>query len=194
MTCSDFVAHFSEYRDGLAREEQLRQAEEHLASCPSCRRYREVVDRGAQLLRKLPGPEIAEDFRPRLQHRLYHVDAESVLGGRASSAASGLAVVGMALVFTVVAWAPTLRSGAPEIELPAIEVSRPPLALRYRSAPAYPFNAGAEHRSARPSSVRPAGLWDDPPALLLEYSPLAHRNRVETSPSRPLERRWKRRS
>lgn len=177
MTCSDFVAKLSEYIDGAATEEDLREAAEHVAGCRSCRRYRDVVERGAELLRRLPQPEVPEDFHPRLQHRLYHVDAGAALGGPVSSVAPGLTVVGVALVFAAIAWAPMLRAAAPEVELPAIEVSRPPMALRYRSTPAYPFNAAEARRFLSQSSIRPADLWDDAPALFSEYSSLSHRHR-----------------
>jgi hypothetical protein len=83
-----------------------------------------------------------------------------------------MAVVGMALVLAAVAWAPTLRPSAPEVLLPVIEVSRPPMPLRYRSAPAYPFNASRVSHAARP-----AGFWDDAPTLLFENSILSHRSR-----------------
>jgi Putative zinc-finger len=172
MTCSDFVERFSEHLDGTGSEEHLREADEHLAQCASCRRYREVVERGAELLRTLPVPEISEDFGPRLQHRLYHADVMAGLEGGANSAAPALTVLGMALVLTVVAWVPTLRSSAPEVRLPAIEVSLPPMPLRYRSAPAFPFNP---LRSLR--SVRPAGLWDDAPGVFSKYSLMAQRYR-----------------
>ncbi|HKJ01512.1 MAG TPA: zf-HC2 domain-containing protein, partial [Longimicrobiales bacterium] len=79
MTCTEFVDGFSEYHDGTASEAQIRRAEDHLASCPRCRRYREVVVQGAALLRSLPPPDVQEDFVPRLQHRLYHVDEEAAL-------------------------------------------------------------------------------------------------------------------
>jgi hypothetical protein len=176
MTCSEFVARFSEYFDGATSEEDLREAEEHLSTCSSCRRYRDVVERGAELLRTLPLPEVPEDFGPRLQHRIYHVDAESVLGGPASSATSGMTVFGMALVLAAVAWAPTLRPAAPEIELPAVEVSQPPMSLRYRTTPAYPFRVDQESYGLgeMPHLVRPVDLWKDPPGTLFQYSILPH--------------------
>lgn len=178
MTCSDFLTGFSDYFDGAASEDDLRAAEEHLSSCPSCRRYREVVERGSDLLRTLPRPQVPEDFRPRLQHRLYHVDAEGLLGGPANSGATGVTVVAMALVLAAVAWVPTLKPSAPEVELPAIEVSTPPAALRYRMAPAYPFNARRTSRMpAENRGVTPADLWNDAPGLLFRYSVLSHRYR-----------------
>jgi hypothetical protein len=172
MTCSDFVARFSEYFDGTASEKDLREAEEHLSGCCSCRRYRDVVRRGAELLRTLPLPEVPEDFGPRLQHRLYHVDAEAVLKGPSSSAAPGMTVLAMALVLAAVAWAPTLRPTAPEIELPAVEVSQPPMSLRYRTRPAYPFKVDQESYGLgdMPHLVRPVDLWKDPPGRLFQYS------------------------
>jgi hypothetical protein len=53
------------------------------------------------------------------------------------------------------------------------------MALRYRMAPAYPFNAGRELNvpDGPRHSVRPADLWDDVPGLLFEYSMLSHRHR-----------------
>lgn len=177
MTCSEFVARLSEYLDGGASPEDLREAEKHLSACSSCRRYRDVVERGVELLRTLPLPEVPEDFGPRLQHRLYHVDAESVLGGPASSAAPGMTVLGMALLLAAVAWVPTLRPTAPEVELPVIEVSRPPISLRYRTRLAYPFRVDQESYGLgeMPHLVRPVDLWKDPPGRLFQYSILSTR-------------------
>ncbi len=179
MTCSDFVACLSEYLDGMASEEDHREVEDHLTSCPSCRRYYDVVVRGVELLRTLPEPELTRDFVPRLKHRIYHVDERSLLDGHASSAAPGLTVMAMAVVLAVVAWAPTLKPAAPEVELPAIEVSSPPSAPRYRMAPAYPFNAGRSSwaRGRAGSPARSAGLWDDAPRLFFQYSGLSRRYR-----------------
>lgn len=173
MTCSEFVECFSEVIDGIASPEVMREAEEHLASCTLCRRYREVLERGADLLRSLPAPEVRDDFVPRLQHRIYHVDQDEALRRHASSGATALAVLGMAVLFAVVAWAPVLRRGAPVVELPPIVVNRPPPAARARAMAS--FTAFAANSRAPVPQPLAAGLWGDARTLLFEYSRLARR-------------------
>ena len=168
MTCSEFVEGYSEIRDGTASPEGVRAAEEHLASCAMCRRYQHVIDRGAELLRSLPGPEVGDDFVPRLQHRLLHEDQEAFLRRHANSGATALAVVGMALLLTFVAWAPALRRAAPVVELQPIVVSQPPEPAR----PVVSFSAFAVQAAA---VSRPSDLWGDARTLLFQYSRLARR-------------------
>jgi len=175
MTCSEFVESFSDLRDGTASPEAVRAAEEHLASCASCRRYRHVLERAAELLRALPTPEVGEDFVPRLQHRLLHEEQEAFLRSHANSGATALAVVGMALLLTLVAWAPTLLRSAPVVELPPIVVDTPPHPAR----PPVSFTAFALQATA---TARPSDLWGDARTLLFQYSRLARRY-GEPSPS-----------
>lgn len=176
MNCSDYVAALTDHLDGSALEEDVRGLEAHLESCAACRRYRAVVEKGAELLRALPEPELTEDFGPRLQHRLYNVDEEAALYG-AASATPAMTVVGMALLLTAIAWSPTLRQRAPEIVLEPIVVDQPPVELPVRAASAMPGGM-----SLRPVSDFERGLWDDAHNLLYEYSPLSqrygHRGRV----------------
>lgn len=168
MNCSEFVTRFTDYVDGGAPHEDMRAMEEHLCGCDSCRRYKTVVEHGAQLLRSLPAPELREDFEPRLQHRLYHVQEERVLSEAATSRTPALTVLGIALLLTAVAWSPLLRTGAPVVELPPIVVDRAPLPLRVRPAGA---EAGPLRLRATPALDQ--GLWDD--TRLYEYSPLSRR-------------------
>jgi predicted anti-sigma-YlaC factor YlaD len=177
MTCSEFVESFSDVRDGTASPEVVLAAEAHLASCASCRRYRHVLERGSELLRALPAPEVGEDFVPRLQHRLLREEQEAFLRRHANSGATALVVVGMALVLTFVAWAPALRRSAPVVELPPIVVSTPPRPPR---APVS-FTAFAVQATAA-AAARPSDLWGDARTLLFQYSRLARRN-GESSPS-----------
>jgi anti-sigma factor RsiW len=170
MTCSEFVESYSDVHDGTASPEAVRAAEEHLASCASCRRYRHVLERGAELLRSLPAPEAGNDFVPRLQHRLLHEEQDAFLRRHANSGATALAVVGMALLLTFVAWAPTLRRSAPVVELEPIVVSNPP-----DPSPARPpasFTAFAPRATA---TALPSDLWGDARMLLFQYSRLARR-------------------
>lgn len=164
MTCNEFVAGFSDYYDGTADPAVFQDAEQHLADCAACRRYRRVVESGAEALRDLPIPELREDFVPRLQHRLYHVDQDAVLRKhRTASGTTVLTVCGISVFLSGLAWSPTLRPSAPDVELPPIVVSRPPAA---RPA-GYPIGTWG----GRATAVQ-RGLWDDAHRLFLEYSRL----------------------
>jgi predicted anti-sigma-YlaC factor YlaD len=181
MTCSEFVIRFSEYYDGTASGAYLREAEAHLTGCPSCREYRHVVERGVQLLQTLPTPTIRDDFRPRLQHRLYHVDQVVSLRRHTSSGTTALAVAVIAVLLTVVAWSPALRPSVPVVELAPIVVSGPPPLATFGPFPGFAdLGLGAAVRSGRGTP----GLWDDAHALLYQYSRLSQRYRR----SAPLQR------
>ena len=171
MNCSDYVVALSDYLDGNILEGDVHRLEAHLESCAACNRYRAVVEKGSELLRALPEPELTEDFGPRLQHRLYHVDEETALYG-AASATPAMTVVGMAFLLTAIAWSPTLWQRAPEIALEPIVVNQPPVEL-----PARPLSAMPGRMSPRSSSDFKRGLWDDAHNLLYEYSPLSQRYR-----------------
>ncbi|MCH2469325.1 MAG: zf-HC2 domain-containing protein [Gemmatimonadetes bacterium] len=170
MNCSDYVGALTDHLDGSVIEGDVRGFEAHVESCPSCSRYLAVVEKGAEVLRALPEPELSEDFGPRLQHRLYHVDDEAALYG-AASATPALTVVGMAFLFTAIAWSPTLWQRAPEIVLEPIVVNQPPVQLPVRPVSAMPRGA-----SPRPGVDFERGLWEDQ-SLLYEYSPLSQRYR-----------------
>jgi hypothetical protein len=81
----------------------------------------------------------------------------------------------MAILLTVVAWAPALRRSAPVVDLPPIVVSEPPQPAR----PPVSFSAFAVQATA---TARSADLWGDARTLLFQYSRLARRN-GEPSPS-----------
>lgn len=168
MTCTEFVEGFSGYYDGTASGTFAREAADHLESCPDCRRYRHVMHRGAELLRALPEPEVNEDFAPRLQHRLYHVDEEASLRGHTSSGTTALALIGMAILLAAAAWSPTFRPTTPTVELEPIVVSRPPARTLLRSFGSLPVHFGQQ-------PVRNAELWDDASLLLFQHSRLYQR-------------------
>jgi anti-sigma factor RsiW len=169
MNCSDIVARFTDYLDGSLGERETATVREHLDECSSCRRYRNVLEHGAALLRSLPEPELREDFRPRLQHRLYHVDDEKALSAHATSGAPALTVVGIALLLTAVAWAPTLQPGAPLVELDPIVVDRAPRRASLLPVISTPLGTFS---SKTPADLD-GGLWEN--ALLYDYSPLSQR-------------------
>jgi len=170
MNCSDLVVQLTDYLDGSASEAVSKAIERHLAGCPSCVRYKNVVEYGPELLRALPAPELREDFRPRLKHRLYHVDDERVLTAHAASGTPALTVVGIAILLTAVAWSPTLFTGAPMVELPAIIVDRAP--ARSSISPANATPPGTFSSKSDDADLD-EGLWAN--TLLYDYSPLSRR-------------------
>ncbi|MDA0312251.1 MAG: anti-sigma factor [Gemmatimonadetes bacterium] len=175
MNCSDYVANFSDFLDGTAPADEIRLFEAHVEGCADCRRYREVVQRGSEVLRMLPEPELTEDFAPRLRRRLYQVPHHGALASGAS-ATPAMTVVGMAILLTAIAWSPALK-GVPQIEMAPIVVDRP-APRRPTSLPFRPVNAmPADMPERRPLADLEGGLWDDSQALMYEYSPLSQRYR-----------------
>jgi len=169
MDCSDFLSDFSEYYDGSGDPEVRSRAEGHLDSCPSCRRYLEVVDRGARVLRSLPDVPVPSDFRPRLRHRIYHVADEGALSSsRISSGVNAVVVLALALLLGFAAWTPLLRDRVPEVTLSPIVVSEAPQrrpALRLSPAS---FLGGSSARVG-PADFRLQG-WDGSRSLLFPDS------------------------
>lgn len=170
MSCSDFIERFSDYLDGSAPAEEAVALEGHLEQCAHCRRYRNVVEHGATVLRSLPSPQLREDFEPRLWHRLYHVDDERVLTAH-QSGAPALTVLGIAILLTALAWAPVLRGGPPDVQLEPIVVDRAP---RERTSPFRPVGLMpvGTFGTRTPAGIG-VGLWDE--TLLYEYSALSQR-------------------
>jgi len=166
MDCSNLIDRFTDYLDGSAATEEIRAMEAHLAGCPSCRRYKVVLENGASLLRSLPKAELRDDFAPRLQHRLYHVQEERSLSEHAASGAPALAVFGIAVLLAAVAWAPLLRGSAPVVELQPIVVDRAPTRVS-------PRTDGIMNVRSVDDPVLDRNLWDG--ATLYEYSQLGRR-------------------
>jgi anti-sigma factor RsiW len=167
MDCSKLIASFTDYVDGSAPSPVVRAMEAHLAHCESCRRYRAVLEHGSSLLQSLPPAEMREDFAPRLQHRLYHVQEERSFSDHVSSGAPALTVLGIAVLLTAVAWAPLMRASAPLVQLEPIVVDRAPRRLQF--APVGLMQSA----SPEPDEELDADLWDG--ARLYEYSPLNRR-------------------
>lgn len=126
MECSEFLQRFSEYHDGSLDEASAIRFDGHLRGCPSCRRYRQVVEKGGELVRSLDPVDVPEDFRPRLQHRIYHVeDGDALHGAGGSSGVTSATALGMAVLLALVAWSPTLHAPEPEVELQPIAAAPP---------------------------------------------------------------------
>jgi hypothetical protein len=119
----------------------------------------------------MPRAELNESFRMRLQHRLFHLEdgGSGAQPGR-GSAIPVVTVLGMAVLLTAVAWSPRIASGVPEVDLPAIIVSGPPLIDPLLELDAF----GPTPVS---SDLFSGGLWSDANDLLYEYSPMSERYR-----------------
>lgn len=191
MNCSDFRDRFSDYFDGAAEPSLVGEADAHLAACEGCRRYQDVMARGAELLKAMPVVAVSEDFFPRLQHRIYHVEDEQALvhsaaAGSGTTVATALAI---ALVLAVAAWSPALVR-APRVALPPVIVShpeprlvgvRPPQLWSGELAPASLVTTIEMTPTGWVSTVELTsesfvatidhGLWDDP-RVFVRYSPL----------------------
>jgi anti-sigma factor RsiW len=171
MNCNEFVDRYSEYHDDEGSLPDRERFEAHLASCGTCRRYRDVVVRGTSLLRELPEPPYREDFRDRLQHRLYLSEVEDRPGrspGMTTPVTLGLAA---AAILTVAATFGALADAVlplPEASLPPIMASVPPGQVVPASIPG----------SARaPAALVQPDYWVQSHTLLYEHSSLYHRSR-----------------
>ncbi len=164
-----------------------------MAVCGKCARYQDVVARSVALLHVMPRAELAENFRPRLEHRLFHLDDPDAVGrpGR-GSATPAVTVLAMAILLTAVAWSPTIGSGVPEVQLPAIIVSGPPTfdpLLDPRLDPDAAAFMPVSSSVPASSGLFPGGLWSDAKNLLYEYSPMSERYRGQRDPGERVLRR-----
>ena len=171
MNCSQILESFTDYDDEVLEASARADFEMHLEGCTSCRRYVEVVRKGRSLLAVLPPVEVGEDFTPRLQHRLFHVEDGHVLA-RERSAGSGTTAVtllAMTVLLALAAWSPTVRRPM-VIDLPAIVVNEPPprpVRLMYHTLPV---------RQA-PSDPYVRSLWTGAGDLLHKTSHIQERYR-----------------
>jgi anti-sigma factor RsiW len=71
MTCAEFLARYTDYRDGLiGAPREARRFARHVATCPTCRRYDMALRDGVVALQALEPPEPDTAFRQRLARRL----------------------------------------------------------------------------------------------------------------------------
>jgi hypothetical protein len=202
MDCSDFRDRFSDYIDGTADPSFVEEADAHLAGCESCVRYRDVVARGSGLLRRMAPVSVSDDFLPRLQHRIYHIEDSAALAqASAGSGTTVAAALGIAAVIAAAAWAPALMH-PPEVALPPVVVSHPePRVVGLRPPHLWSgvdvgprvfasnldepgafvatmdlgpavFISSVEFSASTIEASVTRGLWDDP-RVFVRYSPLA---------------------
>ena len=101
MTCREFVARYSDYRDGLiTAPREARRFARHVASCVACQRYDATLRRGIGSL-QATGPDPDTAFRSRLERRLASERAKAgrpSLPARPAFAAALLVAVAIGLV------------------------------------------------------------------------------------------------
>lgn len=127
------------------------------------------------MLQAMPRPDVSANFGSRLEHRLMHVmDEELAVRGAQGSAIPVVTVLGMAILFTLVAWTPRFFDSTPEVEIPPVIVSAPPEGSVPFGTSLPPFMLG----DVNPSPLRLGdGLFDDPTSLFYQYSPLGEKYR-----------------
>ena len=71
MTCSEFLARYSDFRDGLiGAPREARRFARHVATCAACRRYHTALQHGLDALQTEVQEAPDADFRQRLARRL----------------------------------------------------------------------------------------------------------------------------
>jgi len=127
MTCREFLAHYTDFRDGLiTAPREVRRFARHLATCDACRRYDAALRHGVGALQE-PGARRSEgEFRRRLDRRLA---TERARVGRphipTRPAVAGALLVAAAL--TLLVWEGTRRhpADARTPTLPAVPFPKP---------------------------------------------------------------------
>jgi hypothetical protein len=184
MKCQEFLEAYTVVSDGLADEAEAARVRTHRERCACCDRYARVLERGVALLEGLPSVEPSDAFRPRLEHRLLHVDEElaALRRGGAVSATTGAAALAIAILFLAVAWSASIQASPPRVTLPAI-LAVPPAPVSPGPWRMSPMDQGPLRLA--PARLFPADLWQPSPSTqptLYEYSPL--RYRYETAGAR----------
>ena len=165
-SCTEFLAVYSDLRDGELSLPRRIEAERHLAECASCARYDQVVRDGVQVARALPEIEPSPDFLLRLQHRILHLDEERRGSRTLGSGVPPALALAVAASIAVAAWIPAARPEPPTHSLP------PATALSPGAADADLFSLPASLAStpSARSAWEPAEMQTA--SLLFQHSPL----------------------
>ena len=127
MTCQEFLARYTDYRDGLINApREARRFSRHLATCAACRRYDGALQRGVGALRTVPDTELDGAFRRRLDRRLAAERASvgrPVMPARPAVAAALLVAVALGLLALESARRVPMTASAPS--LPPVPFPKP---------------------------------------------------------------------
>lgn len=166
LDCTQFVTAYSAFRDGDLDPAEQAEFDAHRATCPSCERYDRVVRRGSELFRELPELQPSEDFMPRLQHRIFHVEEEMRSAGPGASGVSAGVTLAIAVLFAISAWAPVIGSRSEPVRLPAMAAAAPEAGEQA----AVPFRSGPLVEPAEAVDPDSGPLASN--ALFFRYSPI----------------------
>ena len=160
MTCSDFLARYTDFRDGGLSLEAAGRCGDHLQSCPACRRYDEVVSRATDLLRAMPGAEPPEDFQARLQHSIYSLHEERRRQRILRGGSGAMSVVAMTAIVATLVLVPVFWESDAVVELPPIVVAEPAAVVRsQRRRPSRPRRT----ECLLPWGPHPSSRWNSGP-------------------------------
>lgn len=115
LSCSECLARYSEFMDGVMDAGKAEAWRAHLAGCPDCARYDRVLRRGLKLLTTQSSVAPSDDFFLQLQHRLTTEDDRMGMRPLTSMATASLAVAAM---LALAAWIPVMmlaRGDSPSI-------------------------------------------------------------------------------
>jgi predicted anti-sigma-YlaC factor YlaD len=125
MTCTEFLKHYTEFRDGLLTAPgEARRFGRHLAECSNCRNYEGTLRRGVQALQTVEVLVPSADFRARLESRLR---SEGLVPGPKPSARTGVAAaLFIAVAIALLALAGVKRVGVAHAPmLPPVPFPKP---------------------------------------------------------------------
>lgn len=174
MDCQEYLARFSEYVDGRIEAESLEEMEAHRLTCLPCGRYSRLLEAGTELLRSSAPVEVPDDFRPRLDHRILHVeDGAAIARESHGTGATTVSVLAVAVLLALSAWAPVITVTAPTLELPPLVAHAPHVIF----TPAFSGPTFSRNASVFPTTEFQDGFWGDSHQLLREYSNLSEPRR-----------------
>jgi hypothetical protein len=175
MDCQQYLALVSEFLDGRAEAGVSKEMEAHRLACERCHRYSKTLEAGGDLLRALPTLDVPPDFRPRLDHRIFHLeDGASIARESTGTGATTVSVLAVAVLVALSAWAPAVNVVGQGVQLPPVVVAEPP-AASFTPAGANP--TFARDLSLFETTEFQDGIWGDSHDLLREYSPILERRR-----------------
>lgn len=180
MDCQEYLARFSDFFDERADATVSSEMEAHRRDCPTCCRYFHTLEAGLKVLRGLDLLEIPPDFRPRLDHRIYHLeDGASIAKETLGTGATTVSVLAVAVLVALSAWSPVVKATAPAAELPPVVVAEPPPMPVFTPAPTAPtFSRGL---SLFPDAGFPNAVWGNSHEVLFEYSTISDRRRSQAA-------------
>ena len=100
MHCSRFKNHYSEFRDGLIRNEQFhREMKAHLESCASCARFDESLRKGVSLIYRSGEILVPPGFKNRIMKTVEESESsvQPITPAPAGLAAAGMVAAAVAL-------------------------------------------------------------------------------------------------